>query len=59
MLARNNPEAAAYLLELAHGDVDRRWKVYSNHALANETPVVSQPETIASSPYTHQDGDTT
>jgi pyruvate-ferredoxin/flavodoxin oxidoreductase len=54
MLARNNPEEADRLLELAQGDVDRRWKVYSNHALANETPSVSQPETLTSAQHAHQ-----
>jgi pyruvate-ferredoxin/flavodoxin oxidoreductase len=58
MLARNNPEEANRLLELAQGDVDRRWKVYSNQALANETPVVSQPETVASMQRALPDGDT-
>ena len=55
MLARNNPREADRLLELAQGDVDRRWKVYSNHALGNETPVVSQPETVASTQHAHQE----
>ncbi len=45
MLARNNPSEADRLLELAQRDVDRQWKVYSNHAAASETPVISQPET--------------
>jgi pyruvate-ferredoxin/flavodoxin oxidoreductase len=54
MLARNDPEEAYRLLELAQGDVDRRWRVYSNHALANETPVVSQPETVPSAQHAHQ-----
>ena len=38
MLARSNPEAARELLKLAQEDVDRRWKVYANHAQASETP---------------------
>jgi len=38
MLARSNPEAARELLKLAQEDVDRRWKVYSNHAQGTETP---------------------
>jgi len=59
MLARNNPQEADRLLELAQGDVDLRWKVYSNHALGNETPVVSQPETVTSAQHAHQDGDAT
>jgi pyruvate-ferredoxin/flavodoxin oxidoreductase len=37
-LARSNPEAARELSALAQDDVDRRWKVYSNHAAAGETP---------------------
>jgi pyruvate-ferredoxin/flavodoxin oxidoreductase len=37
-LARSNPEAARELLALAQSDVDRQWKVYSNHAAAGETP---------------------
>jgi hypothetical protein len=45
MLARSNPQEADRLLELAQGDVDRQWKVYSNHLLGNETPVTPQPET--------------
>ena len=57
MLARNNPEAANRLLELAQGDVDRRWKVYSNHALANETPVSLLPETVSPAQEPHQNGD--
>jgi pyruvate-ferredoxin/flavodoxin oxidoreductase len=48
MLARSNPQEADRLLERAQGDVDLRWKVYSNHALGNEAPVVSRPETITS-----------
>jgi pyruvate-ferredoxin/flavodoxin oxidoreductase len=59
MLARNNPEEADRLLGLAQGDVNRRWKVCSNYALANETPAVSQPETISSAQHTHQNGGTT
>jgi pyruvate-ferredoxin/flavodoxin oxidoreductase len=38
MLARSNPEAARELLKLAQEDVERRWKVYSNHAQGTETP---------------------
>ena len=37
-LARSNPEAARELLALAQADVDRQWRVYSNHAAADETP---------------------
>ena len=59
MLARNNPPEADRLLELAQGDVDLRWKVYSNHALGNETRVVSQPETVTSALHARQDGDAT
>jgi pyruvate-ferredoxin/flavodoxin oxidoreductase len=59
MLARNNPQEADRLLELAQGDVDLRWKVYSNHALGNETLVVSQPETVTSAQHARQDGDAT
>jgi hypothetical protein len=58
MLARNNPQEADRLLELAQGDVDRRWKVYSNHALGNEIPV-SQPEVVTSAQHAHQKGDAT
>jgi pyruvate-ferredoxin/flavodoxin oxidoreductase len=57
MLARNSPQEADRLLELAQGDVDLRWKVYSNHALGNETPVVSQPETVTYAQHAHQNGD--
>jgi len=59
MLARNSPQEADRLLELAQGDVDLRWKVYSNHALGNEAPVVSQPETVTSAQHDHQNGDAT
>ena len=59
MLARNNPQEADRLFELAQGDVDLRWKVYSNHALGNETPVVSPPETVTSAQHAHQNGDAT
>jgi pyruvate-ferredoxin/flavodoxin oxidoreductase len=59
MLARNNRQEADRLLELAQGDVDRRWKVYSNHALGNEIPVVSQPEVVTSAQHVHQKGDAT
>jgi pyruvate-ferredoxin/flavodoxin oxidoreductase len=52
MLARSNPQAASHLLELAQGDVDRRWKVYSNQAFSNETPDVALPETVATSERT-------
>jgi pyruvate-ferredoxin/flavodoxin oxidoreductase len=52
MLARSNPQAASHLLELAQGDVDRRWKIYSNQALSNETPDVALPETVATSERT-------
>jgi pyruvate-ferredoxin/flavodoxin oxidoreductase len=38
MLVRSNPEGARELLKLAQEDVDRRWKVYSNHAQTTETP---------------------
>ena len=38
MLARSNPEAARALLKLAQQDVERRWKVYSNHAQGTESP---------------------
>ncbi|HKV25217.1 MAG TPA: pyruvate:ferredoxin (flavodoxin) oxidoreductase [Candidatus Acidoferrum sp.] len=38
MLARSNPGAARELLALAQADVDRQWKVYSNHAQGTETP---------------------
>jgi len=44
MLARSNPEAAQELLKLAQEDVDRRWKVYSNHAQTTETPDVASAE---------------
>jgi pyruvate-ferredoxin/flavodoxin oxidoreductase len=57
MLARSNPEAAHTLLELAQGDVDRRWKVYSNHALSNETPDFTAPEPIATTKPAAQNGD--
>jgi pyruvate-ferredoxin/flavodoxin oxidoreductase len=57
MLARNNPEAAKHLLELAQGDVDRRWKVYSNHAQSNETPDSAAPEMIAPAKQSPQNGD--
>jgi pyruvate-ferredoxin/flavodoxin oxidoreductase len=52
MLARSNPQAASHLLELAQSDVDRRWKVYSNQALSNETPDVGLPETVATAERT-------
>jgi pyruvate-ferredoxin/flavodoxin oxidoreductase len=57
MLARSNPEAAHTLLELAQGDVDRRWKVYSNHALSNETPDFTAPEPVATTKPAAQNGD--
>jgi pyruvate-ferredoxin/flavodoxin oxidoreductase len=57
MLARSNPEAAHTLLELAQGDVDRRWKVYSNHALSNETPEFTAPEPVATTKPAAQNGD--
>ncbi len=57
MLARSNPEAAHTLLELAQGDVDRRWKVYSNHALSNETPDLTAPEPAATTKPVPQNGD--
>ena len=57
MLARSNPEAAHTLLELAQGDVDRRWKVYSNHALSNETPDFTVPEPVATTKPAAQNGD--
>jgi pyruvate-ferredoxin/flavodoxin oxidoreductase len=47
-LARSDPETARDLLALAQGDVDRRWKVYSNHAQATETPNRADPEPVAS-----------
>jgi pyruvate-ferredoxin/flavodoxin oxidoreductase len=43
MLARSNPEAAGQLLKAAQSDVDRQWKVYSNHAKSTETPDAVQP----------------
>ena len=46
-LLRNNPEAAHELLALAQGDVDRQWKVYSNHAAAGETPDLPRVEPAA------------
>ena len=49
MLARSNPRAASALLELAQADVDRKWKVYSNHALGTETPEPSPPAMAAPS----------
>ena len=57
MLARSSPQSANHLLELAQGDVDRRWKVYCNHALSNETPDAAQSETVTSTQTTHQNGD--
>ena len=36
MLARSNPEVARELLELAQGDVDRQWAVYSSRAALPE-----------------------
>ncbi len=47
MLARTNPEAARHLLDLAQEDVERKWKVYSNHALGNESPDSPLPEAEA------------
>lgn len=46
MLSRSNPEAAARLYALAQGDVERKWKVYSNHAQGNESPEASPPEPV-------------
>ncbi|GAC1633785.1 MAG: hypothetical protein NVS9B14_09000 [Candidatus Acidiferrum sp.] len=46
MLQRNNPEAANQLFALAQADVERKWKVYSNHALGNESPDGSPPEPV-------------
>jgi pyruvate-ferredoxin/flavodoxin oxidoreductase len=36
MLARSNPEVARALLQLAQGDVDRQWAVYSSRAALPE-----------------------
>jgi len=36
MLARSNPEVARDLLQLAQGDVDRQWAVYSSRAAVTE-----------------------
>jgi pyruvate-ferredoxin/flavodoxin oxidoreductase len=47
-LARGNPEAARELLALAQGDVDRQWKVYSNHAAAGETPDLHHSDLVTS-----------
>ncbi len=55
-LARSDPEAARELLALAQGDVDRRWKVYSNHAETTETPNRPDPESVASSKETSPPG---
>jgi pyruvate-ferredoxin/flavodoxin oxidoreductase len=43
MLARSQPEVARELLALAQQDVDRQWKVYSNHAQGTETPSLAPP----------------
>jgi pyruvate-ferredoxin/flavodoxin oxidoreductase len=55
-LARSDPEAARELLALAQGDVDRRWKVYSNHAETTETPNRPDPESVASTKETSPPG---
>jgi pyruvate-ferredoxin/flavodoxin oxidoreductase len=47
-LARSNPEAARELLVLAQSDVDRKWKVYSNHAAAGETPDLQGSDLVTS-----------
>jgi pyruvate-ferredoxin/flavodoxin oxidoreductase len=41
-LERSNPEVARELLALAQSDIDRQWRVYSNHAAAGETPDLPQ-----------------
>jgi pyruvate-ferredoxin/flavodoxin oxidoreductase len=48
ILARNNPEAARELLNLAQDDVERQWRVYSNRAAMPgraATPPIAPPET--------------
>jgi hypothetical protein len=35
MLTKSHPERAAKLLELAQGDVDKRWEQYSRMAQKN------------------------
>jgi pyruvate-ferredoxin/flavodoxin oxidoreductase len=56
-LARNDPETARELLALAQGDVDRQWKVYSNHADTTETPNNAHPEPVASTKETLEQGE--
>ena len=58
MLARSNPQAASKLLDLAQADVDRKWKVYSNHAQGTETSDASSPETVPAVPDGTAAGDT-
>jgi pyruvate-ferredoxin/flavodoxin oxidoreductase len=57
-LARSNPEVARDLLVLAQADVDRQWKVYSNHARMTETSDPAHPETPVSASVTSQPGET-
>jgi len=58
MLARSNPQAAIELLDLAQADVDRKWKVYSNHAQGTETSDASPQETVPAVPDGTAGGDT-
>jgi pyruvate-ferredoxin/flavodoxin oxidoreductase len=46
MLARSNPEVARALLQLAQGDVDRQWAVYSSCAALPES--AGNPSSAAS-----------
>ncbi len=57
-LARSNPEAARELLALAQADVDRQWKVYSNHAETTETPKHAQVELVGATAETSKQEET-
>jgi pyruvate-ferredoxin/flavodoxin oxidoreductase len=57
-LARSDPEVARELLALAQSDVDRQWKVYSNHAETTETPSHAHPDPVASAQEPSQGGET-
>jgi len=55
MLARNNPEVARELLQLAQEDVQRQWRVYANRAAMTgdgEIPgrAVSEPASTTTRP---------
>ena len=50
MLARSSPEVAAELLKQAQGDVDRKWRVYENHATAPPAKPAASVEESSSTP---------